>query len=147
MGKDLKWAEENNCKELIPELEEEEKYNVFEISSYRPYEFYSLDKKYKPTKDEVINALKNLTEKWNSVLDIDFFQNTRPFSFSGNKSRNLLVLYKSNYSPPWGTWTDHLIFGRPSKFTLMRSNVNKIISPLAVDHIEFREEEKSNNNR
>lgn len=136
----LNWADENNCKKLIPELKEEEKYYVFEVSSYRPYEFYSMNKKYKPTKDEVINALGNLKEKWNVVLDIDFFKNTRPVSFSGNKSRSLLVLYQSNYSPPWGTWTNHLVFGRPSKFTLLRSNINEIISPLGVDHIEFRED-------
>lgn len=139
----LQWAEERNCNDLIPELKEEEKYYVSELSSYRPYEFYSLDEKYKPTQEEVIKALDTLKEKWNSVLDNDFFQNTRPVSFSGNKSRSLMVFYKSGYLPPWGSWTNHLANGRPSNFTLLRSNVNKFISPLGVDHIDFKEEDKA----
>ncbi len=105
----LRWAEENNCANLIPELTEEEKYFVREISSYRPYEFYSFDEKYKASKKEVIEALVKLKENWNSVLDNDFPNFTKPVYFSGNKSRSLMVYYKSDYLPPWGTWTDHLV--------------------------------------
>ncbi|MBK6772737.1 MAG: hypothetical protein IPG78_11575 [Ignavibacteria bacterium] len=140
----LKWAEDNNCIHLIPVLTDDEKYYVHEISSFRPYEFHSMDEKYKPSREEIIEALEKLKENWISVLDDDFPKNTKPVSFSGNKSRCLKVYYKSNYLPPWGTWTDHLVYGRPSKFTMLRSNVNKIISPLEVDHIVFEEDNTDN---
>lgn len=141
----LKWAEENNCNFLIPELTEDEEYYVSDLSNdepFEPYEYLSFEEKHKPSNEELIEALEKLKENWNSILDNEFSKFTKPVYFSGNKSRSLMVYYKSDYLPPWGTWTDHLVYGRPSKFTLFRSNVNKIISPLEVDHIEFQKETK-----
>jgi hypothetical protein len=141
----LKWAEKNNGLHLIPELKEEEKYYVTEYDAFRPYEFHTFDKKYKPTPDEIKAALQNLKKNWVSLFEEDFGNNTTPFSFSGKKSRSLLVSYKTNYLPPWGSWTNHLANGRPSKFTELRIKVNEIIKPVRVDHIIFKEEEKCKN--
>ncbi len=137
----LQWAEKNKVLHLIPFLKEEDKYYVSEYDAFRPYEFYTFDKKYKPTPDEIKTALQNLKDHWQTLWEIEFGNNTKPILFSGKKSRNLLVSYKSNYSPPWGSWTNHLANGRPSKFTELRLKVNEIIKPVMVDHIIFKEEE------
>ena len=139
----LQWAEQNNCSQLIPDLKEDEKYFVSEFSSYTPFyhEMKHHPKAYKPTKEEMKNALIELANKWKELLDEEFSINTKPVSFSGEKFRSLLVSYQSGYLPPWGSWTNHLANGKPSKFTELRSWVNVLIKPLAVDHIIFKEEE------
>ena len=138
----LKWAEQNNCSNLLPILKEEEKYYVTELSGYTPfyYEMKYHPKAYKPTKEEVQYALVHLTQKWSELLDEEFAIKTKPISFSGDKYRSLLVSYQSSYLPPWGSWTNHLAKGKPSKFTELRLKINDLIKPLAVDHIIFNEE-------
>ena len=133
----VKWAETNSCLQLIPVLREEDKYYVNELDTFRPYEFYTFDKKYKPTKTEIATAMQNLEKNWETLFETNFGKNTKPVSFSGRKSRCLLVKYKTDYAPPWGSWTNHLANGRPSKFTELRSKVNEIIKPVMVDHIIF----------
>jgi len=137
----LRWAEQNNCLYLIPDLKEDEKYYVDELSSYTPFyhEMKHHPKAYKPTKEEIQHALTELAKKWNELLDEEFSINTKPISFSGEKFRSLLVTYQSDYLPPWGSWTNHLSNGKPSKFTELRRKVNEIIKPLVVDHIIFKE--------
>lgn len=139
----LRWAEQNHCIHLIPVLNEEEKYYVSELSSYTPFyhEMKHHPKANKPTKDEVHHALAILINKWQELLGDEFSRNTKPVSFSGDKYRSLLVSYQSGYLPPWGSWTNHLANGKPSKFTELRSSVNELIKPLAVDHIIFKEED------
>ena len=140
----LRWAEQNNCSHLIPDLKEDEKYFVSELSSYTPFyhEMKHHPKAYKPTKEEMKNALIELANKWKELLDEEFSINTKPVSFSGEKFRSLLVIYQSGYLPPWGSWSNHLANGKPSKFTELWSWVNVLIKPLAVDHIIFKEEEE-----
>ncbi len=139
----LQWTEQNNCSHLIPDLMEDEKYYVDQLSSYMPFyhEYKHHPKAYKPTKEELQNALGELTDKWKEMLDEEFALKTKPISFSGDKYRSLLVSYNEGYLPPWGSWTNHLANGKPSKFTELRSKVNELIKPLAVDHIIFKEEE------
>jgi hypothetical protein len=138
----LRWAEQNNCSHLISDLKEDEKYIVSELSSYTPFyhEMKQHPKAYKPTKEEIQHALIELANKWNELLDEEFSINTRAVSFSGEKFRSLLVSYQSGYLPPWGSWTNHLANGKPSKFTELRSRVNELIKPLEVDHINFKKE-------
>ena len=138
----LRWAEHKNCSHLIPDLKEDEKYFVSELSSYTPFyhDMKHHPKAYKPTKEEMQHALIELANKWKELLNEEFSMNTKPVSFSGEKFRSLLVSYQSGYLPPWGSWTNHLANGKPSKFTELRSRVNEIIKPLAVDHIIFNEE-------
>jgi hypothetical protein len=139
----LRWAEENKCINRIPDLKEDEKYYVKELSSYTPFyhEMKHFPKAYKPTKEEIQHALKVLANKWKELLGEEFSINTKPVSFSGEKFRCLVVSYQSGYLPPWGSWTNHMAHGKPSKFTELRSSVNELIKPLAVDHIIFKEEE------
>jgi len=138
----LKWVEQINCRHLIPDLKEDEKYYVSQLSSYTPFyhEMKHHPKVNKPTREEMQSALELLKGKWKELLDEEFASKTKPVSFSGNKSRSLLVKYKSSYLPPWGTWTNYLANGKPSKFTELRKKVNDIIKPFAVDHILFKEE-------
>lgn len=135
----LNWASENNCLHLVSVLKENEKYYVTELSSFRPYQYYTYDAKYKPTKEEIRTALHLLERKWIDILENNFGENTRPVKFSGRKSRCLMVTYNDSYSPPWGSWTNHLANGRPSKFSELRIKVNEIIKPVAVDHIIFKQ--------
>ena len=140
----LRWSEQNNCSQLIHVLSEAEKYYVTELSNYTPFyhEMKQHPKANKPTKEEVQHALEILTNKWKELLGDEFTSKTKPVSFSGNKFRSLLVSYQSGYLPPWGSWTNHLANGKPSKFTELRSKVNNIIKPLAVDHIIFRDDKE-----
>jgi hypothetical protein len=140
----LAWAERNNCLHLIPVLNEDEKYYAEELSAYTPFyhEFKHHPKAAKPSSEELNNALKLLAENWSDILSPDFGINTKPISFSGTKAKELVVSYKPSYSPPWGSWVNHLANGKPSKFSELRSNVNKIIAPLAVDHITFKAEKE-----
>lgn len=137
----VRWAEQNNCLHLIPDLKEDEKYFVSELSSYTPFyhEMKHHPKACKPTREEVQKALVELTNNWNEILSDEFSRNTKPISFSGDKCRRLLVSYQSGYLPPWGSWTNYLANGKPSKFTELRSKVNELIKPLVVDHIVFKE--------
>jgi hypothetical protein len=138
----LRWAEQNNCLHLVPDLKEVEKYYVDEHSSYTPFyhEMKHHPEAYKPTREEIQHALEELANKWMELLDKEFSMKTKPVSFSGDKYRSLLVSYQSGYLPPWGSWTNHLANGKPSRFTELRSKVNELIKPLAVDHIMFKEE-------
>ena len=140
----IDWAEQNNCSNLIPELKDDEKYYVDELSNYTPFyhEYKHHPKAIKPTKEETNNALNLLVENWKSILNADFGLHTTPISFSGTKAKELIVSYKQSYLPPWGSWVNHLANGKPSKFSELRSNVNKIIAPLAVDHITYKKKKK-----
>jgi hypothetical protein len=135
----LAWAKKNNCQHLIHELKEEEKYYVQEYSSFRPYEYYTYDTKYKPIPEEVNHAMQTLLTNWDTIWDSAFAPNTQPLAFTGNKRRRLLVAYNSMYQPPWGSWHNHLASGRPSKFTELRLKINELIKPIVVDHIDFKE--------
>lgn len=140
----LKWASESGYSHLIPALQAHEQYLVSELSDYRPFyhESKTIPAAIKPSKEEVRQALTKLNEGWSNILDENFGRNTVPVSFSGKKARQLWVSIKSGYLPPWGSWTDHLANGRPSKFSALRKQVNSIIAPLDVDHIVFKEEKE-----
>lgn len=136
--KTVQWAESNNCMELI-QLTEDEKYYVNELSNWRPFEYSNLDEvvKEKPTPDALQNHFKSIQENWATILDNEFSSNTVPFGFSGKKLRRLVVKYREGYTPPWGSWSNHLANGTPSKFTELRKTVNELIGPHMIDHIDF----------
>lgn len=134
----VKWARENDCIHHLPELEVDQKYCVNEISVWIPYNYSNWNKepRKRPTDSEIVSCLRDLKEKWSEILDKDFGLSTAPTVFSGKKARRLLVLYKKDYLPPWGSWTDHLAKGLPSRFTELRKKANKIIAPHEVDHMD-----------
>lgn len=79
-----------------------------------------------------------LNKSWASIgIDKIFIENTFPKQFTGRKGRRLVVKKKMNFTPPWGSWYDHLKNGKPSKFTELRKKINELINPLEIDHIDF----------
>lgn len=135
----IEWIQLVGCTDLLVEFPKSDQYFVYKISSYIPYEFYDLTTKVKPQNEEIKLYLETLIKKWSEILNYDFFVNTRPISFSGAKARRLIVEYNSSYIAPWGSWSNHLVNGRPSLFTELRQNVNDLIHPHGVDHIDFIE--------
>lgn len=135
----IEWAHKHGCSRLIEGIAETDKYYVSEISDWRPFEYSSWDEtiKEKPTSDEADKHFSAVKEGWPTILDASFSDNTQPIGFSGKKLRRLVVKYNEEYLPPWGSWSDHLANGSPSKFTELRKKVNEIISPHVVDHIDF----------
>lgn len=136
--KTIDWAEKNGCINLV-QLNEDEKYYVEELSSWRPFEYSNWDEsiKERPPEDAIRIHFDCIKENWSTILSDEFSNNTVPLGFSGKKLRRLVVKYKEGYLPPWGSWTNHLANGSPSKFTELRKRVNQLIKPHMVDHIDF----------
>jgi len=136
--KTINWAEKNGCLDLL-QLNEDEKYYVEELSSWRPFEYSNWDEsiKERPPEDAMRIHFDCIQENWSTILSDEFSNNTVPLGFSGKKLRRLVVKYKEGYLPPWGSWTNHLANGSPSKFTELRKRVNQLIEPHMVDHIDF----------
>lgn len=136
--KTIDWAEKNECLDLV-QLNEDDKYYVEELSSWRPFEYSNWDEtiKERPTQDAIQIHFDCIQKNWSTILSDEFSKNTVPVRFSGKKLRRLLVKYKAGYLPPWGSWTNHLANGLPSKFTELRKRVNQLIEPHKVDHIDF----------
>jgi len=84
------------------------------------------------------DKIELLINNWAKVgLDTNFIENTYPIKFTGRKGRRLVVKKKINFTPPWGSWYDHLKNGKPSKFTELRKKINEFINPMKIDHIDF----------
>ena len=135
----IRWAEEIGLKDLIPVFTPEQVYSVYEMQHYD--DDYKLDWNYdprrKPDSMEVQTTLEILRANWVSIAGPELGQRTSPIRFTGEKSRRLLVNADPNWNPPWGTWME-IFPGRHGKeFTQLRSSVNKAISPMEVDHIDF----------
>lgn len=130
------WANKYDCSNLI-QLEENEKYLVTELSSWVPYANWDLSTKNRPTPRNIEIYSSLIKRGWSTFLDSKFSEHTYPNRFTGKKLRRLEVVYSVGYTPPWGSWTNHLANGKPSKFTELRRKINDLISPHAVDHIDF----------
>lgn len=83
-----------------------------------------------------------LAANWTETVGEELGACTRPFKFTGAKSRRLVVNYVSGTKPPWGDWAS-LSHIEPQRrvFTRFRAAVNSLLSPHEVDHIEFIAEE------
>lgn len=136
--KTIDWAESSKCQDLI-QLTEDDKYYVEDLSSWRPFEHSNWDEtvKSRPSTEEIQSYFECIQNKWATILNDEFSQNTIPVGFTGKKLRRLLVKYNEGYIPPWGSWSNHLANGAPSKFTELRKKVNELITPHMVDHIDF----------
>lgn len=137
----INWVSVNNCKHLLPVLDESDKYYIREMSSWIPFQYSNWNEvpRIRPTDSEIEAYLIAIKKAWPTILDPKFGLNTSPKKMTGKKARRLLVVYQKGYKPPWGSWEDHLANGLPSKFTVLRKKVNEIIAPHEVDHIEFEE--------
>jgi hypothetical protein len=135
----IKWAETNGCLHLLNDVNESEKYYVKEQSEWRPYQYSNRNQKsrVRPSIEDCSNYFQKLKTAWDNILGNEFGDKTVPLGFSGKKLRRLTVAYSPGYLPPWGDWNNYLENGIPSSFTTLRKNVNAIIHPHEVDHIDF----------
>ncbi|SRR6266545_786789 len=91
--------------------------------------------KAKPTNEAIAAALAILKQRWPEIVGIDLSRITRPYKFSGRKSRRLLVSADPAASPPWRSW--YSAVADPRSFTSFRRAVNQAIAPLEVDDVSF----------
>ena len=62
---------------------------------------------------------------------------TKPLRFTGKKKRRLVVRADEKHAPPWGGWNALAPGENRRAFTHLRSAINRAISPLQVDQIDF----------
>lgn len=141
----VQWASANKCLDLIEGLSDSEYYEVEELTTYqigpmggpmyRPWDF---EEKHLPEQNDIDSYLDCLISNWESIVGKVLSSVTKPFMFTGEKARRLLVYYQESFDPPWGGWS-HLsdIESERRTFTDFRTAINKAISPHEVDHIEF----------
>jgi len=84
-----------------------------------------------------VAALEFLQANWQEVVGAELAAITSPCRLTGLKGRRLVVLVKTEQSPPWGSWTALAGDERRRAFAAFRSAVNRSIAPLEVDHIDF----------
>lgn len=145
----IRWTESNGYSSLIPQLADQDKYLVKDLSSYEvgpmggpmclPWDF---EKKEKPADESVGHALGTLRQKWVEVAGAELAKITEPIGFTGAKRRRLLVHADGCAKPPWGEWHGLSPDDRHRAFTMLRQAVNDAIAPLMVDHIDFDTSER-----
>ncbi len=134
----IRWAEDMDLDQLIPELTYEQSYFVSSMQSYScPSEYWNYHPREKPEKAAIEIALEKLKLSWLLIAGEELAQITIPLCFTGKKSRRLLVFAEYSIKPPWGTWTQIVPEHRGKEFLQFRKNINKTIAPLEVDHIDF----------
>jgi hypothetical protein len=92
--------------------------------------------KLKPEKTLVAENLKRLKQNWTEVAGSELAKTTRPKKFTGKKMRRLVLGVDSRFSPPWGSW--YSANRNPRAFFEFRKSVNAVISPMEIDHIDFK---------
>jgi len=134
----INWAEEIGLAHLIPVITKDQSYCVHKMEDYLwPSDTWNYDPRDKPNEEEVNTALEELKANWQNAVGEELARITKPFRFTGKKRRRLLVFAEFSVKPPWGTWTKINTEHRGKEFLQFRKNINKIIAPLEVDHIDF----------
>lgn len=140
----LAWAQRYGLSALLGGLAEESMYVVDQLSDYDigplggPMHLpWNYDPKPKTDGQTRIAALEFLQANWKEIVGAELAAITSPFRLTGLKGRRLVVLVKTEDSPPWGSWTAIARDERRGAFTAFRSAVNRSIAPLEVDHIDF----------
>jgi hypothetical protein len=145
----LQWASTNNCLDMVEGISDSEFYEVEELTTYQVgpmgdplYRPWNYEKKNLLSQNDTESYLKYLISNWESIVGKELSRVTKPYVFTGEKARRLLVYCEESYNPPWGAWS-HLsnIESERRSFTAFRKAVNKAISPHEVDHIDFIIEE------
>src|SRR5690606_33153275 len=101
------------------------------------YLSWSFERKHAPSAEEVAEMLRKVQQEWSSIAADTVANITRPLRFTGRKSRRLLVEVVGEGDPPWGTWVSLARDETRRRFTELRTNVNNLIEPHMVDHIDF----------
>jgi len=100
------------------------------------YSYQYHEPKQRPSDDEVKDAIQLLRANWSSLFLTEFASATFPLIFTGNKFRRLLVWADEKHIPPWGSWK-HIDSLKKETFSKFRQAINKTISPVYVDHVDF----------
>jgi len=134
---------------MVEGISDSEFYEVEELTTYQVgpmgdplYRPWNYEKKNLLSQNDTESYLKYLISNWESIVGKELSRVTKPYVFTGEKARRLLVYCEESYNPPWGAWS-HLsnIESERRSFTAFRKAVNKAISPHEVDHIDFIIEE------
>ncbi len=139
------WANRYGLQALVADLPHNSMYAVFgELTDYQigplggpMYLEWNHDPKPRIEVAERAEAVEVLRSNWVAVVGDDLGSITSPVSLTGAKGRRLLVAVNSERKPPWGSWTTLAPDERRRFFTAFRAAVNRAISPLEVDHIDF----------
>lgn len=98
---------------------------------------WTSDPKPKMSAKTATKLIERLRANWDEIAGHELGRVTSPLRFEGAKRRRLVVLAKSDASPPWGSWYFLARDERRRLFTRFRAAVNATITPHAVDHIDF----------
>jgi hypothetical protein len=100
--------------------------------------FWNYEPKARPDEHVVAEQLSLLRAHWSEIVGPEVAAITCPLRFSGRKKRCLVVWADESAQPPWGSWLS-LSNYRPKRraFTEFRAAINKAISPMEIDHVEF----------
>jgi hypothetical protein len=142
----LHWAQENGClDESLRYLSEipVEQWNSCSLEQWDQDSYHNLhwgwtsDPKPKMTTKTAAKLVEHLRSHWDEIAGEELSSVTSPLRFEGAKGRRLVVLARSDTTPPWGSWSS-LARGENTKFfTRFRAAVNAAIKPHEVDHIDF----------
>jgi len=94
--------------------------------------------KQKPRKETILATLNRLKIEWKEIVGVEIGRETSPKKFTGKKARRLVVVANPDFSPPWGSW--YSVSKNPDAFSKFRKTINKAISPMEVDDIDFNTE-------
>jgi hypothetical protein len=101
------------------------------------YRQWSREPKPKLTNAEVEGHLSTLRFYWRDAAQEEL-RHTTPLTFTGCKARRLLVMAQPGTVPPWGSWTElSPDLAKRRTFTFLRAQINSVIYPHAVDHVDF----------
>jgi hypothetical protein len=141
------WAKRHGLTQFVDNIPEEHMYSVSELSSYEVgplggpmYLDWTYDSKPQVSSADRTTAIQALQANWTTIAGFELANVTRPLRLTGKKGRRLVVLVTSEITPPWGSW---FALSREEQkrrtFTAFRAAVNRTLSPLEIDHIDFIE--------
>ena len=138
------WARDSNVEHIVSDLRDEEKYCIEEFTTYEVgprggpmYLPWSFDTKPVPNAEKIRAAIATLSKDWTRIVGLELGRMTKPLRFTGKKKRRLVVRADEKHAPPWGGWNALAPGENRRAFTHLRSAINRAISPLEVDHIDF----------
>ena len=144
--KTLSWIEKYGGNEYIVNLTDKDYYIVNELSRSAFFDYQwgeSSPSAQKPSEEQLSEYIEKIKKKWTQIANKDA-SFTEPITFSGTKARCLIVEYRPEELPSWGTWGNdpggyHLQkFTDKAAFSLLRQKINETIHPHKVDHVVFQ---------
>ncbi len=107
----VEWAKGNGLENLIPELQDDEKYMVWHMTSYEVgpmggpmYLPWDYEPKNVPLDSDVKDALEKLKQNWDRIAGNNLASATCPVRLTGRKKIRLIVVANPTVKPPWGDW-------------------------------------------